>query len=183
MRKVIAGLFVTLDGATQRPEQWQGPYMDAELGQLLGATMAEADTVLLGRRTYEEWAAFWPHQGDENPFAAQINAAPKLVASTTLETVAWSNSRLIRGDVVEELATLKQKPGKNILINGSATLVRSLINAGALDELRLLLHPVVVDGDGSRRLFEGVAPTTMNLEQARSLSSGVVSLTYRPARA
>jgi dihydrofolate reductase len=180
MRKVIAGLFVTLDGVTERPEQWQQRYMTPEIGQTLGALMAASDTLVLGRRTYQEWAAFWPEQGSENPFAAQINATPKLVASTTLDTVEWENSTLIAGDVPERLAEIKAQPGGTILINGSATLVRSLIDAGALDELHLLVHPVVA-GSGTP-LFDGLRPTAMELSESRAFDNGVVLLAFRPAQ-
>lgn len=178
MRKVVAGLFVTLDGVTEAPERWQGPYMNQEVGQALAERMAASDTILLGRRTYQEWASFWPHQGRDNPFAAHINAAPKLVASTTLNRVDWANASLIEGNVAEALADLKQQPGKDISVNGSATLVRSLIASGTLDELSLLVHPIVVGGD--RRLFDGVAPVELHLVEAKPFANGVVSLTYRP---
>jgi dihydrofolate reductase len=178
MRKIVAGLFITLDGVTEAPERWQAPYMNQEVGQALGVSMAAADTLLLGRRTYEEWAAFWPHQGSEMPIAAQINSAPKLVASTTLETVEWENSKLIEGDVAEELRRLKEQSGNDILVNGSATLVRSLIGAGVLDELGLLVHPIVVDGGA--RLFDGLERTALELADSKAFSNGVVSLSYRP---
>lgn len=180
MRKITAGLFITLDGVTEHPEQWQGPYMDQELGQALGARMSRADTLLLGRNTYEQWASFWPSQGPENPFAGPINALPKLVASSTLTTVEWQNSSLIDGDVVSALREIKQRDGGDVLINGSATLVRSLIGAGVLDELNLLVHPVVV-GHGAR-LFDGLPPGQLTLGDATALSNGVVSLTYTPTQ-
>jgi dihydrofolate reductase len=105
MRRIVAGLFMSLDGVVESPEKWQSPYFDEEMGAEIGAQMAAADTLLLGRRTYEEFAAFWPQQrGDAGP-ADFMNNTPKVVVSTTLDTVEWEGSRLLRGDVVEGSAT------------------------------------------------------------------------------
>jgi dihydrofolate reductase len=181
MRKIVAGLFVSLDGVVEAPERWQGPYANDEMGRTVGAQMAAADTMLLGRRTYEEFAAYWPNQGSDVPFADQMNNIPKLVVSTTLKTVEWHNSTLITGDVVEELTKLKQQPGKNINITGSATLVQSLLRDGLLDELGLLVCPLVV-GRGVR-LFEGMSDqVALELLDATPFSTGVLSLTYAPER-
>ena len=177
MRKIVSGLFITLDGVTERPEQWQTQYMDGELGAELGKALLAADTLLLGRRTYEEWAGFWPNAGSEVPFAGEINALPKLVASTTLTDPAWANTRVIEGDVPSRLAELKQGDGGDILINGSATLVRSLIGAGLLDELQLLVHPVAVGGPS---FFAGLDGSRFEVSEARPLSSGVVATSYAP---
>jgi dihydrofolate reductase len=137
--------------------------------------------MLLGRRTYEEFAAFWPNQGDDVPLAPEINGVRKLVASTTLDSVDWQNSELIDGDVAEDLRRRRDEPGTDISITGSPTLVRSLLAAGVLDELRLLVHPIVV-GHG-KRLF-GDGPTVpLRLESARSLETGVQYLVYVPAQA
>ncbi|MGH2740244.1 MAG: dihydrofolate reductase family protein [Actinomycetota bacterium] len=123
--------------------------------------------MLLGRRTYEEWAACWPDKtAEDDPFADYINNIPKLVVSTTLKSVEWRNSTLITGDLGEELSRLKQQPGKDIAISGSATLVRSLLRDGLLDELGLLLFPVVV-GTG-KRLFEDWAADQVPLELVES---------------
>jgi dihydrofolate reductase len=179
MRRIVAGLFMSLDGVVEAPEHWQAPYFDEEMGQVLGAQMAAADTLLLGRRTYQEFAAFWPNQPSEVPFAGYINAIPKLVASTTLDSVEWQNTTLLSGDVAEELSKLKQQPGKDISIYGSGTLVRSLLGAGLLDELGLLVCPIVV-GRG-RHLAEDGDQLPLKLVAARTLGTGVLSLTYTPA--
>lgn len=182
MRRIVAGLFLSLDGVMEAPERWSPPYFNDEMGAAIGATMAESDAMLLGRVTYEEWAAYWPSQGDDNEFAGFINAVPKFVVSTTLDTVAWRNSTLIDGDVAAEIAALKEQPGKDISISGSATLVRSLLRDNLLDELRLMVHPVVV-GSG-RRLFEGDGgQKALKLVDSTTFSTGVVSLTYVPASA
>jgi dihydrofolate reductase len=178
MRKLIAGLFVTLDGVTEAPEQWQGPYMNEEVGRALGQCLGEADTLLLGRRTYEKWAAYWPSAGEHNPFAAQINAMPKAVVSKTLTTAAWENPTVLAGDPIEEVAALKAQDGRNILINGSTTLVRALLRKSLVDELQLLLHPVAV-GHGSRLFEDGT--DRLELDRAQAFANGVVSLNYVPA--
>ncbi len=180
MRKIVAGLFITLDGVVESPEQWQGPYFNDEMGVAVGSLMSGADTMLLGRVTYQEFAAFWPNQSSDDPFAAHMNGTPKYVVSTTLETVEWQNSTLLAGNVAEELTKLKQQPGKNIGITGSATLIRSLLRDHLLDELQLLVHPIVV-GSGKRLFPEGSDRVALRLVDAQTFSTGVLSLTYTPA--
>ncbi|MFC4911857.1 dihydrofolate reductase family protein [Actinomadura gamaensis] len=181
MRKVTAGLMTTLDGVTDAPSEWSGPYFVPEMGAVMAEGIAEADAVLLGRRTYLEFAELWPPQGDGNPMAAFLNRTPKYVASSTLDTVEWSGSELVGGDVVEAVRELKARPGRNIQVPGSPRLVRSLLAAGVLDELSLMIFPVV-RGHGAR-LFDGV-PGGMALELTGSgaYSSGVLGARYRPAR-
>ncbi len=137
MRKVTAGLFVSLDGVTESPEKCQLPYFNDEMGVAVGAAMAAADAILLGRVTYQEFASFWPGvRSEDQPFADYMNNTPKYVVSTTLEEpLEWNNSTLIKGNVAEEITKLKQQPGKNIGITGSATLVQSLLQDDLLDEL------------------------------------------------
>jgi dihydrofolate reductase len=178
MRKIVAGLFVSLDGVTEAPENWQLPYVNDELLEAVGSGMAESDTILLGRRTYEEFAAYWPNQGSDVQFADHMNNTPKLVVSATLDTVAWRNASLLKGNVAEELTSLKRQPGKDISIIGSATLVRSLLRDGVLDELRLLVHPIVA-GHGGRLFPDGGPQTPLELVGSRTFRTGVVDLTYR----
>jgi dihydrofolate reductase len=175
MRKIIASLFVSLDGVIEAPETWHFPYFNDEMGQIVGAQMARRDTMLLGRRTYEEFAKYWPDQTGD--IADEMNGTPKLVASTTLDTVEWANSSLIEGDVAAELARVKRGPGRDISIVGSATLVRSLLGAGVLDELHLLVHPIVV-GQGQRLFVDGSDSIPLRLAESTTLSTGVLSLTY-----
>lgn len=182
MRKVTAGLFMSLDGVVESPEKWHFPYFNDEMGEAVGASMAAADAMLLGRVTYEEFASYWPGVSSaDQPVAGYMNDTPKYVVSTTLEEpLEWNNSTLITGDVAEEIRRLKQQPGKNIGITGSATLVRSLLRDDLLDELGLLVHPVVV-GSGRRLFEEGVDPKGLTLVDSKTFSTGVVYLTYRPA--
>jgi dihydrofolate reductase len=177
-RKIVAGLFVSLDGVTESPDKWQGPYFNDEMGEAVGAQMAATDTLLLGRRTYEEFAAYWPTADD--PFADFLNNTPKLVATTTLRTLEWQNSTPIAGDVAQALRDLKRQPGRDIGMTGSVTLVEYLIRERVLDELNLLVHPVIV-GAG-RRLFEdGMGHVPLRLVDSKTFTTGAVSLTYAPA--
>ncbi len=180
MRKIVAGLFITLDGVVESPQNWQMSYFNDEMGAAVGGLMAAADTMLLGRVTYQEFASFWPGAPADDPFTAQMNDTPKYVVSTTLDTVEWKNSTLINGNIAEEITKLKQQPGKNIGITGSATLVRSLLRDNLLDELVLMVHPIVV-GSG-KRLFEDMGEQVMlTLVDSQTFSTGVLSLTYTPA--
>ena len=180
MRKLVAGLFMSLDGVVESPERWQSPYFNDEMGHAVQAQMAEADTLLLGRRTYQEFANFWPNQSGGTPFADQMNSTPKVVVSSTLTGVEWQNSTLLKGEVTQELTRLKQQPGKSITITGSGTLVRSLLQVNLIDELGLMVCPILV-GSG-RHLFEGGGhPNSLRLVDATRFSTGVMALKYAPA--
>jgi dihydrofolate reductase len=182
MRKIIAGEFVSLDGVMEAPDQWHFPYWSDEMGEVVSAQMAATDAMLLGRVTYQEFASFWPAQSDEVPGAAHMNETPKFVVSTTLDNVdAWQNSTLINGDVLAGIAHLKQQPGKDIGVTGSATLVQSLLEAGLLDELQLLVHPIVV-GRGKRLFRDQSQQTGLKLDESRTFPTGVLALTYQPDR-
>ena len=181
MRKVTAGLFVSLDGVVGSPERWQLPYFNDEMGEAVGSAMAATDAMLLGRVTYQEFASYWPGvSAQDQPFADHMNNTPKYVVSGTLEgPLEWNNSTLISGNVADEIARLKQQPGKNIGITGSATLVQSLLQDDLLDELGLMIHPVVV-GSGKRLFGEESSLKALKLVGTRTFSTGVVSLTYQP---
>ncbi|MHB8645883.1 MAG: dihydrofolate reductase family protein [Thermomicrobiales bacterium] len=180
MRKIVAGLFISLDGVIEAPETWHFPYFTDEMGAAVAAQMDAADTMLLGRRTYEEFAGFWPNQSNDDPFAARMNNTPKIVVSTTLDAVTWQNATLIRGNVAEALTQVKQQPGKQIGVTGSATLVRSLLRERLLDELWLMVHPIVV-GSGKRLFPDGCERTPLTLVSSQTYSTGVLSLIYQPA--
>jgi dihydrofolate reductase len=182
MRKIVAGLFISLDGVYEAPDQWHFPYWSDEMGEAVQTQMDAADTMLLGRVTYEEFASYWPHQDDDVELGEYMNNTPKLVVSSTLDSLDWQNSTLIKGNVIEELTRLKQQPGKNIGITGSGTLVRSLLNAGVLDELRLLVHPVVV-GKGKRLFDDQSEQKGLKLVESKIFDSGTIYLTYQPADA
>lgn len=179
MSRVVASAFVTLDGVMEAPDKWQFPnnLFEEEMGKLILESLEAADALLLGRVTYQEWAAFWPSQSDEDPFAKRINALPKYVVSKTLKTLEWKNSRLIKGNVAEEVSKLRQQPGRDLVILGSAQLVSGLTNHGLVDEYQLQVHPVVV-GRGKRLFRDGIDPTLLKLVETRSFGTGVVALTY-----
>lgn len=178
MRKIVAGLMVSVDGVVEAPETWTGPYFSPELGQHVGSLMAAGDTMLLGRVTYQTFAASFA--GQSGGMADQMNAFPKVVVSTTLERAEWENSTLIRGDAAAGITALKQQPGKNINVSGSATLVAWLLRQGLLDELDLLVFPVLA-GQG-KRLFGGDGGRVeLALAGCEAFPAGVAHLSYRPA--
>ena len=179
MRKVVAGLFISLDGVVESPDKWQFDHFDDDMMASMTSHLAVQDTVLLGRVTYEDWAAYWPTSTDE-PYASFINNTPKYVVSTTLGKVEWKNSTLLKGNLAEELAKLKQQPGKNIGVSGSPTLVRSLLQNDLLDELTLMVHPVVV-GSGKRLFKDGSDLKRLKLVDSKTTRTGVLIATYQPA--
>lgn len=179
MGKIVAGLFISLDGVVERPDQWHFGYFSPEMGNVVGAQMGESDAMLLGRRTYQEFASFWPEQDSDVEPAKFMNDVPKVVVSNTLTAGDWQPVTIISGDVSGQLAALKEQ-GRSMSITGSATLVRSLLRDGLLDELRLLVHPIVV-GKG-QRLFEDVdEPIGLALLSTETLPNGVLYQVYGPA--
>ena len=183
MRKLIALELVSVDGVMEKPEEWSFSYSNDEMAEANASGMADSDAMLLGRVTYQEFASYWPYQNTaDQPFTDYLNDAPKYVVSTTLEEpLEWQNSTLIKGNVAEQIAKLKRQPGKDITILGSATLVRSLLADDLLDELRLMVHPVVL-GRGKRLFEEGGDQKTLELVGSKTFSIGVLYLTYRPAQ-
>jgi dihydrofolate reductase len=178
MRKVVATLFISLDGVVESPNVWQFDHFDAEMGDLLQSQLSVQDAVMMGRVTYGEWSAYWPTSTDE-PFASYINNTPKYVVSSTLESVDWQNSTLLEGDLSAAIIALKQSPGQNIGVVGSPSLVASLLKEHLLDELTLTIHPVIA-GSG-RRLFQDASEIQrLELITSYSSSSGVVIATYKP---
>jgi dihydrofolate reductase len=171
---------MSLDGVMEAPDQWHFPYFDAAMGEAVGAQMAAADAMLLGRVTWQEFASYWPHHPDADG-AEFMNPVPKYVVSTTLESVsAWPHSTLLDGTrFVEEVTRLKQQPGKNLSVVGSARLVQSLLREGLLDELRLLLHPIIV-GTGKKLLEGEIGQVPLTLVESQTFATGVLSLTYVP---
>jgi dihydrofolate reductase len=183
MRRIVAGLLTSLDGVVEAPGEWGfSRYFNDEMRAGISAGIAQADAVLLGRRTYLEFAELWPKQGSEVLMSDFLNHSPKYVVSSTLKTLEWANSSLLTGDLSEALGKLKRQPGKDILIPGSPTLVRALVREGLLDVLNLNVCPVVV-GSGMR-LFDGITEQIhLKLVHSATLTNGVVGLTYGPADA
>jgi dihydrofolate reductase len=179
MRKIVVTEFLSLDGVMEEPA-WTVPYWNNEIAKFKYDELFASDTHLLGRVTYQGFAAAWPSRTDEQGFADRMNGLPKYVVSTTLEKVEWNNSHLIKQNVAEEVSKLKQLPGQDILVAGSATLVNTLIENDLVDEYHLLIYPVVL-GLG-KRLFKDGSKATLKLVEAKSFSSGVVAHIYQPDR-
>lgn len=181
MRKIAAGLFISLDGVVEGPDKWIGPYFNDQVGGVVGTLMAANDAMLLGRTTYEGFAAaFGGRSGGD---ADYMNSTQKFVVSTTLTSADWQNSALISGteeEIVGQIRELKQQPGGGIGLSGSSTLVRWLLAHGLLDQLDLLLFPVVIGG-GQRLFGETGGRQSLALTGSESFSTGVVHLSYELA--
>ncbi|AFY60051.1 dihydrofolate reductase family protein [Synechococcus sp. PCC 6312] len=177
MRKVVVTEFLSLDGVIEEPA-WTAPYWNDEIAKFKGEEQDTSDALLLGRVTYQGFAAAWPTSKDEG--ADYMNNVPKYVVSTTLSMLTWSNSTLIKDNVVEEIAKLKQQDGQDILVYGSATLVHILMQHDLVDRYRLLVYPVVV-GKG-KHLFKESTTVSLKLLESQLFSSGVVALIYEPDR-
>ena len=180
MGKIIASEFVSLDGVMEAPETWHFPYLSDDMMAFNRAEINESAAFLLGRVTYDIFAGYWPTQThNEDGIADKLNSAPKFVVSSTLARADWHNSTLIKSNVMDEIAKLKRQLNGSIGIAGSATLVRSLLQAGLLDELHYLVHPIVV-GHGGHLFEKGTASLPLKLIDTKTFSSGVVVLNYGP---
>jgi dihydrofolate reductase len=184
MRKIISNLFISLDGVVEEPGDWHFPYFNDEMGAAVDAVLGTADTMLLGRKTYDDHAGAWPQLeaagGEDAEFAKRLGDARKIVVSRGQPELAWRNSELLEGDLVEAVTALKNEPGGNIALSGSVSVVRQLLAVGLLDELRLLVHPIAVR-KGMRLFDEGEGPIPLKLLSSEAFSTGVLSLVYGPA--
>jgi len=178
MGRIVSNFFMSLDGVVEAPDQWHMPYFNDEMGAAIGRGMETNAAFLMGRVLYEEWAAFWPQQSDDDPLAAFFNNQPKYVVSNSLETATWNNTTIVAGDVPRQLRELKHRADGDLVISGSAVLVRSLLADGLLDELRVLVHPIVV-GHGAR-LLEDTTARGLELVGHEVFSTGVLNLAYAP---
>ncbi|MBF6336889.1 dihydrofolate reductase [Nocardia abscessus] len=181
MRKITAGLFIALDGVIEDPQDWHFPYFDDAMGAAVDAQLGAADTLLLGRKTYDSFAGAWPEReaaGDADAaFAKKLGDARKIVVTRQDLDFTWRNSEVLRGDLLEAVTALKNEPGGDIGMSGSVSVVRQLLAAGLLDELHLLVHPIAV-GKGDR-LFQDGAPTVpLRLLSSRTFDTGVLHLVY-----
>jgi dihydrofolate reductase len=190
MRKVVASIFVTVDGVMEDPGGaegfdlggWSFKYggrSDDDL-QHAGDLLRASDALLLGRVTYEGFAKAWPGMQGGGWYADKMNSMPKYVVSSTLDKAEWNNSTIVKSDFAKEVANLKEQPGENILVFGSGRLVNGLLGHGLIDEIRLLVHPVVL-GRG-KRLFADGSPVGVTAIDAKVFGSGIVLLIFQPAR-
>ena len=192
MRKLTVNTFVTLDGVMQAPggpEEdtsggfdhggWLFGYWDDAMREWMGESMGKPFALLLGRKTYEIFAAYWPHAGDA-PGAAELNAATKYVASRTLDSVEWANSILLEGEAADAASRLKEEDGPEIQVHGSSDLIQTLLARQLVDEFRMWIFPVLL-GTGKRLFGEGTIPSGLELTDSKTSTSGVLVATYRPA--
>jgi dihydrofolate reductase len=195
MRKLVVGTFLTVDGVMQAPGGpdedreggfehggWSVNYWDETMGQIIVESTLQAGALLLGRKTYDIFAAHWPHVGDHDPIAAKLNSMPKYVASRTIDKVTWNNSTPIKGDVAGAVAALKQQAGGEIQVTGSGDLIQTLIEHDLVDEYRLWVFPVVL-GEGKRLFARGAIPAALKLIDTKTSSTGVAIHTYQRAGA
>jgi len=186
MKKIIAGMFISLDGVIENPQNWHFPYFNDEMGAAVDATLGHVDTVLFGRKTYESFAGAWPERetagGEDAGMAKALGDARKIVASHQPLKFTWRNSEQLNGNLVEAVTALKNEPnGTNIGMSGSVSIVRQLLAAGLLDELHLLVHPIAVRT--GMRLFDEGAPIPLKLISSETFTTGVLNLVYGPADA
>jgi dihydrofolate reductase len=191
MRKLVVNTFVTLDGVMQAPggpEEdptggfehggWSATYWDDAMGQAMGEFMGKPFDLVLGRGTYEIFAAHWPHSDD--PGAEPLNSATKHVASTTLDQVDWQNSHLIEGDVADGIRRLKEEDGPELQVHGSAGLIQTLLDEGLVDQFNVWIFPLVI-GKGKRLFGDGTVPAGLKLTDSTTSSTGVIIASYEPA--
>ena len=176
MRKIIAGMFITLDGVVEAPEKWNPPYYDDELNQAVMPLLASAGTHLYGRRSYELFRAVFTGPGAP-PHAELMTRTPKVVVSTTLHDADWGPTTVVGGDVAAALSDLRRQPGGDITVGASGTLVRFLLQERLLDELSLFVHPVLA-GTGARLFPEKGGQVPLSLLEARPHRNGIVALRY-----
>jgi dihydrofolate reductase len=182
VRKIKSNFFISLDGVVEAPDKWHFPYFDDEMGAAVGAGFATTAAILPGRVLDEEWAAYWPEHAND-PFGDVMNSMKKYVLSNSLQGAEWQNTEVVKGgEAAQKLSEIKGQDGGDISMSGSATTVRWLLREGLLDELNLLVHPIAV-GDGLARLFPPEEPTMpLELLSAETFKSGVLNLSYGPAK-
>ena len=177
--RLVATEYVSLDGVFEEPGQWSFPFFTDQAAQLKWRELQASDALLLGRKTYEGFAAAWPTMEGTGEFGEKMNAMPKFVVSSTMAAPTWSGSIVVNGDLATEVGKLKGAPGQDLLLSGSGTLFRALSRAGLIDLYRFMVHPIVL-GVGAR-LFADAEQTTLELRHHETFDSGIVILEYGPS--
>jgi dihydrofolate reductase len=178
--RLVATEYLSMDGVFEEPGRWSGPWFKEEAGKFKWDELQASDALLLGRNTYEGFAAAWPKMTGTGEFGEKMNTMTKFVVSSTLDKAEWTGSTLIKGNVVEEVRRLKQLPGKDLLLSGSGQLFNSMMRENLIDLYRFMLHPVVL-GQGKRLFADGVDSRRLELTETKKFATGIVILEYTPA--
>ena len=178
--RLVATEYISLDGVFEEPGRWSGPFFNDEAAQFKWNELQASEALLLGRKTYEGFAAAWPTMKGTGEFGEKMNSMTKYVVSSSLEHAEWTGSRLIKGDVAAEVRKLKSKPGQDLLLSGSGQLFNALLRENLIDLYRFMLHPIVL-GKGKRLFADGADQRILDLPETKRFSAGIVILEYRPA--
>ena len=178
--RLVATEYLSLDGVFEEPGRWSGPFFNDEAGQFKWAELQASDALLLGRNTYEGFAAAWPTMKGTGEFGEKMNSMTKYVVSSTLDRVDWPGSKLVTGDVAAEVRKLKKDPGHDLLLSGSAQLFNALMRENLIDLYRFMVHPIML-GKGKRLFADGVDRRVLDLAETKRFGAGIVILEYRPS--
>ncbi len=179
--RLVATEYLSLDGVFEEPGHWSGPFFNDQAAQFKWSELQASEALLLGRKTYEGFAAAWPTMTGTGEFGDRMNSMTKYVVSSTLDKVEWTGSTLIKGDLAQEVRKLKKAPGNDLLLSGSAQLFNALIRENLIDIYRFMVHPIVL-GKGSRLFADGAGERVLELTETKPFSSGITILEYRPAK-
>jgi dihydrofolate reductase len=183
MRKIIASFNVSLDGVVDHMEEWHFQYFGADAQEYARAQLWASDALLMGRKTFEGFSQAWPNMEEETgEFGVRMNTYPHYVVSSTVESAGWGDTTIIKGDILGEIAKLKEQDGRDILMYGYGPLAHELLKAGLLDEVRVWLHPILAGhGEQENLFFRDGSNVPLELAETRQLDTGVLILSYRPA--
>jgi dihydrofolate reductase len=178
--RLVATEYLSLDGVFEEPGRWSLPFFNDEAARFKERELRASDALLLGRKTYEGFAAAWPTMEGTGEFGVKMNTMPKYVVSSTIETADWTGSTIVKGDIASEIARLKDQPGQDLLLSGSGQVVKALSKANLIDLYRFMVHPIIL-GEGARLFTDGIDRTVLELTHHETFHSGVVILEYEPA--
>jgi dihydrofolate reductase len=179
--RLVATEYISLDGVFEEPGKWSGPFFNDEARQFKWEELQASDALLMGRNTYEGFAAAWPTMPGTGEFGEKMNSMPKYVVSSTLNKVEWAGSKLISRNLLDEVRKLKKQPGQDLLLSGSAQLFNALAKENLIDLYRFMLHPIIL-GMGKRLFADGVGRRVLTLSETKAFKAGIVILEYVPAK-